>query len=239
MSYQAVFQRRELKYLLTRTQKEQALEQFAPYLKPDAYPRMTIRNIYYDTAQFSLIRRSLEKPIYKEKLRVRSYTVPCRNQPVFVELKKKYRSVVYKRRVQTRWETAALWLAGQAPPPDDSQITREIDYTRCLYTGLQPRAYLSYDREAYCCRHGSLLRVTFDENILARGDGLSLLEPVGGIPLLDRDLVLMELKIPGGMPLWLAEFLSVNALHKTSFSKYGHAYQSGVLFVPGQEVLYA
>lgn len=42
----------------------------------DAYGAYTICNIYYDTGDWRLIRKSLEKTVYKEKLRIRSYGVP-------------------------------------------------------------------------------------------------------------------------------------------------------------------
>lgn len=73
---QTCFRRYEKKYLLTPAQQEFILHGVRGYMKEDAYGRYTICNIYYDTEDYSLIRSSLDKPVYKEKLRVRSYGTP-------------------------------------------------------------------------------------------------------------------------------------------------------------------
>ena len=111
MKYQATFERYELKYLLTRAQKEFVLRVLEPYMELDHYGRTSIRNLYYDTDTFRLVRRSLERPAYKEKLRVRSYRAAGPEDSVFVELKKKYRSVVYKRRLAVPQQQALLACA--------------------------------------------------------------------------------------------------------------------------------
>ena len=49
-----------------------------------------IYNIYYDTDNSDVIRHSISKPYYKEKLRLRSYYIPNNsNDKVFLELKRK------------------------------------------------------------------------------------------------------------------------------------------------------
>ena len=99
MTYQMTFKRYELKYMINRQQKENMLQSMEAYMKLDQYKRTTIWNIYFDTETYRLARHSLEKPTYKEKLRVRSYCPASEDTPVFVELKKKYKHVVYKRRL--------------------------------------------------------------------------------------------------------------------------------------------
>ena len=108
MAFQTVFKRYELKYMLTLEQKQKVLAAMAPYMKLDNYGRTTIRNIYYDTDTYLLVRRSIEKPAYKEKLRIRSYSQAEPDSTVFVELKKKYKHVVYKRRISLPEEEAIL-----------------------------------------------------------------------------------------------------------------------------------
>ena len=110
MSYQAVFKRYELKYLLDQEQKQRILTAMEPYMVLDRFGRTTIRNLYFDTDNYRLIRHSIEKPAYKEKLRLRSYSRPEGSSPVFVELKKKYQAVVYKRRLAMSQEQAISWL---------------------------------------------------------------------------------------------------------------------------------
>ena len=226
MAYQAVFKRYELKFLLTTEQKQLVLNAMAPYMELDQYGRTTIRNIYYDTDSYRLIRRSIEKPAYKEKLRIRSYSRAKPNSTVFVELKKKYDSVVYKRRLSLSEEEALEWVSGVHHCKDCSQISREIDYFLSYYETLQPKVFLSYEREAYYSRDGSDFRVTFDDHILARQEDISLESEIWGAPLLPDGMVLMEVKCSGGIPLWMTEVLSRERIYKTSFSKYGTAYQS-------------
>ena len=223
LAYQAVFKRYEMKYLLTLEQKDRLLEAMAPYMALDKYGITVIRNVYLDTPDYRLIRRSLEKPIYKEKLRLRSYRQAGPESPIFVELKKKYKGVVYKRRLSLAQEEAVQWVTGRQQR-SDSQIAREIQWFLGYYRDLRPAMFLSYEREAYYCRDGGDLRITFDDRILARTDRLSLEEEPGGTSLLESGTVLMEVKTAGGLPLWLTEALSRERIFKTSFSKYGKAY---------------
>lgn len=226
MAYQAVFKRYELKYMLTVEQKAKIIEAMAPYMELDQYGRTTIRNIYFDTDNYRLIRRSLEKPAYKEKLRLRSYKRANPDSTVFVELKKKYDSVVYKRRMPLPEEKAMDWVTGELRCKEKTQIAQEIDYFLDYYETLHPVVFLSYEREAYFCKEGGDFRVTFDDHILCRQEALSLESEVWGTSLLEEGKVLMEIKCSGGIPLWMTQVLSREHIYKTSFSKYGTAYQT-------------
>ena len=225
MTYQTIFRRYELKYLLTQKQKALLTEKMNPYMTADPFGPSTIRNIYYDTDSYRLIRRSLEKPAYKEKLRIRSYAKATDSSDIFVELKKKYRSVVYKRRLLLPEQQTMDWLAGKAACPLETQISKEIDYFHAFYQPLRPVVFLSYEREAFYSPTEADFRITFDENILYRQEELSLEAEIYGTPLLEEGQVLMELKTAGGLPLWMTHFLTEQQLRKTSFSKYGAAYQ--------------
>lgn len=225
MGYQMTFKRYELKYMLNQEQKEQILQNMEAHMKLDQYGRTTIRNIYFDTDTYRLIRRSLEKPAYKEKLRVRSYGPASGEDPVFVELKKKYDQVVYKRRLVCPEVEAMQYFGSGHPLPDHSQIGNEIRYFWEYYGTLHPVVFLSYEREAYYSLDRSDFRVTFDENILYREKDLSLGSKIYGTPILEEGQTLMEIKTAGGIPLWMSEALTENHLYKTTFSKYGAAYQ--------------
>lgn len=226
MAVQTVFKRYELKYLLTPEQKEIVLGAMAPYMQRDQYGRTTIRNLYYDTQTYLLIRRSIEKPAYKEKLRIRSYSRAEDASTVFVELKKKYQSVVYKRRIKLANKDAMAWLSGENHCAQQTQIAKEIDYFMQLYPSLRPTVFLSYEREAYYCNDGTDFRVTFDDTILCRQEDLSLKSGVYGTQILPEGMSLMEIKCNGGIPLWMAQMLSKERIYKTSFSKYGTAYET-------------
>ena len=226
MAFQTVFKRYELKYMLTLDQKERVLAAMKPYMKLDKYGRTTIRNLYFDTNTYLLIRRSIEKPTYKEKLRIRSYSKVDADSTVFVELKKKYKHVVYKRRIALPETEAMKWLQGAKHTDMHTQISNEIDYFMELYGTLHPTVFLSYEREAYYAKDGSDFRITFDDNILCRQEELSLQSDVYGTPILPEGKTLMEIKCSGGIPLWMTEVLSKEKIYKTSFSKYGTAYRT-------------
>ena len=234
MKYQAVFRRYEMKYLLTDQQLEAVLAAMEPHMTPDKYGLTTIRNIYFDTENYRLIRRSIEKPLYKEKLRLRSYGTATGNDPVFVELKKKFDGVVYKRRVSMPMQEALDWISSRKPHPTPCQITREIDYFTDFYGPLRPAVFLSYDRIAYYAKDGSDFRVTLDKNILCQQEDIRLDSDLQGTPILPPGMTMMEIKSIGGMPLWMTKILTQEKIFKTSFSKYGTAYQT--LIFPTQEV---
>lgn len=223
MAYQNVFKRYELKYLISNRQREYIIEAARPYMKLDSYGRTLIRNIYFDTDSYRLIRRSIEKPIYKEKLRVRSYGTATFDSNVFVELKKKYDGIVYKRRISLPYNAAMAWLNGEIPCPRETQISREIDYFKSFYSPLYPMFHISYEREAYF-EIGGELRVTFDDSILACDDGLTLCDAPDGFDVIDGDCSIMEIKCSGGIPSWMMSILSDGKIYKTTFSKYGAAY---------------
>ncbi len=226
MQHQAIFKRHELKYMLTKEQKAVISYAISPYMTLDKYGKTQIRNLYFDTDNYLLIRRSIEKPIYKEKLRLRCYGDLGDDGTVFAELKKKYKSVVYKRRVAMSEYQAVNWLINSGKPPLSSQITNEIDYFLSYYSALKPTVFLSYEREAYYSNDGSDFRITFDDNIQFRTDNLTLKSDRGCKPILPDDKVLMEIKCSGGIPMWMTKLLSSEHIYKTSFSKYGTAYKS-------------
>jgi hypothetical protein len=225
MGDQMVFKRYELKYMLTKDQRDQIQELMNEHMVADKYGKNTILSLYLDTPDYLLIRRSLEKPTYKEKLRLRSYGVAKKDTEVFIELKKKYDSVVYKRREGMAEDELEEYLA-TFTPDKDTQIMREIDYTMKRYPGLAPAMMLSYDREAFYAKNDHEFRMTFDDNILWRTEDLSLCAPVYGTPLLAPDQVLLEVKTAGAIPLWLVHKFSELGIRQTSFSKYGSAYQT-------------
>lgn len=218
------FQRVELKYLLTPEQYRALRRGMEPYVRPDIYSHYTICSIYCDTEDFSIVRASLEKPVYKEKLRLRSYGVPGSRDTAFVELKKKYDGVVYKRRVTVTAAQAAeaVWT-GKLRQSD--QICREINWFLHVWQP-QPAAYIGYDREAWSGRDDPELRITFDTNLRGRNWDLDLRAGDFGELLLPQDSILMELKFTGGAPLWLARLLSDNGIRPASFSKYGSYYKA-------------
>lgn len=223
MANQMIFQRHELKYMITVQQREEILKTMEPYMTADRFGHSSIRNLYYDTPDFRLIRQSLDRPVYKEKLRMRSYGVAAQTQPVFVELKKKYASVVYKRRIEMPQADALESLAFTAPMPD-SQIGREIAAFLDFYGQLAPKVFLSYERDAFYAHDNTDFRLTFDENIRYRTQELTLSSDAWGAALLEPGMVLMELKAQNSIPLWMAHTLSRLGIGKTSFSKYGTAY---------------
>lgn len=228
---QAVFKRYEIKFLMDRFCFERLRPVLEAHTRPDRFAFSRPCSVYYDTPDRRLIRRSLNRPVYKEKLRLRSYGPASPDDAVFVELKKKYRGCVYKRRISMPESAAEAFLAGRPGAPEasggeESQIRREIAYFLAQYPGLEPAVYISCERTSLVGTEDARLRITLDENIAWRDTGVSLTAEPGGRPLLDADTLLMEVKAPAAISLWLARALTKERIFKTSFSKYGNAYLS-------------
>ncbi len=229
MAVKTVFKRYELKYLMNEAQTKAVYDALAEHMVLDKYGHSSIRNIYFDTDDFLLARRSISKPLYKEKLRFRSYGKAENDSIVFVELKKKYKKVVYKRRLTMPLCEAMDWFTKEDGKAPETQIGEEIDFMRYRYPGLRPAMLLTYEREAYYAKDGSDLRITIDSNILARLDNIDLTADVGGHAVLPEGYTLMEIKTLYGYPPWLTSVLSGNQLYKSSFTKYGNAYKQMVV----------
>ncbi|NTW71180.1 MAG: polyphosphate polymerase domain-containing protein [Eubacteriaceae bacterium] len=226
------FKRVEKKFLLSESQFKAILPELLEYLIPDEHclngQDYAINNIYFDTKDSAIIRHSLSKPDYKDKLRLRSYGNPTSQESiVFLELKKKVTGIVGKRRaVMTLGEASAFLEQGTLPNPSDyltDQVLKEISYFLTLYD-VHPTAFIGYDRTAFFGRDDSHLRITFDRNINTRRDDLLLENGSYGTPLLQRGEVLMEVKSAGAFPVWMTKLLSANRIYTTSFSKYGKEY---------------
>lgn len=224
------FNRFESKYLITDEQREQLIAAVGKSLVKDEYDKYTICNIYLDTDDFWFIEHSLDKPIYKEKLRIRSYGTVSGNSTVFFEIKKKFRKIVYKRRITIPFSEAENYIENGIKPPSLSgytanQIFNEIDYLMTKYKP-SPKLFLAYDRVAYSDNRFSGFRVTFDKNIRGRWDNLTLKCDEGN-DLLDTGVEnynVMELKCEGAMPLEYVNLLRELGIHQVSFSKYGRIY---------------
>lgn len=239
--YKQIFCRTEKKYLLSPAQYSAFMSDTASYIREDEYGESTVCSLYFDTANDRLIRRSLQAPEYKEKLRLRCYGKANETSPVFVEMKKKYAGIVYKRRVDMSCREAESWLIGNGSAPAESQITREIDYMRSFYGGLEPKMMISCKRQAYFSAYDDDLRLTFDSDIRWRAYDLSLLKGAGGEEILDKGCRLLEIKSFAALPLWLVGSLSKNRIYPTSFSKYGRGFEEHLNFKmkDHEEVLYA
>ena len=224
-TYQAVFKRKEVKYLLTEAQLAALRPALETHMEPDAFAHSSISNLYYDTPDFRMLRRSQEKPVYKEKLRLRSYGVPDEETQVFPEIKKKAEGIVYKRRVSMPYGDAIRYLSRRRPG-EDGQIFQELNWMLLAYGSLAPRIFLSYERDSWKGREDPSLRLTLDREILWRTEALDLRRGAWGEPLLEPNQVLMEVKISNAAPLWLAEALSENGIFPISFSKCGRAFET-------------
>ncbi|MCR5640702.1 MAG: polyphosphate polymerase domain-containing protein [Lachnospiraceae bacterium] len=243
-TYKENFARIETKYMLSRQQYDRLMKQLEDYVEPDEYGDTRIYNIYYDTPNYRLIRESIEKPTYKEKLRLRTYLVPDSESNSFVEIKKKYKGVVYKRRIGMPYGMAKAHLDTGKHFEDadeerttqsfvDAQIGSEIDSFTDYYDALVPKMVISYDRLAFRGKEDPDFRVTFDTHITWRCDHLDLQEGGYGEELLEEGNRLMEIKCGGAIPKEVAAILSKEEIYQTSYSKYGSAYRE---YVKGMRV---
>lgn len=224
MDAQCTFYRFEKKYLLTRFACRRLQNLLAGRMVQDAYGLYTISSVYFDTDAYDIVRTSVQRPIFKEKLRLRWYGEPGGQSPMFWELKRKYRGKVYKRRIPAQPENASRLLKPAAPLPEDGQIAREVDWFVRRYAP-EPKLLLAYDREAFASPADESLRVTFDYNVRWRNSDFSLSSGSYGTPLFPDDRVLMEVKAAGNLPKWLSDLLAAEKLYPSSFSKYGTWYE--------------
>ena len=254
MAEQKNFKRAEIKYMTDADQARRLIEKCGNRMIADEHGKSTVYSLYMDTPDYLLARRSLEKPIYKEKLRLRSYGMATDDSQVFIELKKKFDSVVYKRRVQMDMKSLETYLSCKKFERDmdsidsiekkssfnarliqelsdnnnfsdiDIQIMKELNFSIDRYKNMLPRVLLTYDRESYYAADDHELRITFDTNVKYRTDQLSLRAEATGTHITADDQVLMEVKAGGSIPLWFTRILTEEGLFPQSFSKYGTAY---------------
>lgn len=233
-----VFSRVEHKYIIDSATYKNIRNQLKDYMYEDGFSEdggfYTICNIYYDTETDELIRKSLEKPVYKEKLRLRSYGRAEPDTNVFLEIKKKFKGVVNKRRTALKlyeaYEFAETYIQPEYKSYMNKQVLNELEYFMNYYRTV-PKVFLAYDRAALFCKDNPELRITFDTNIRSRRDNLRLDASDDGEPLMDKDKWLMEIKVINAYPIWLVDILNSNGLFKTSFSKYGTEYTKNKLIL--------
>lgn len=223
-----VFNRYEKKFLLGQEQYGQMLQALEKYMVEDVYGRYTICNIYYDTDDDLLIRRSMQKPVYKEKLRIRSYGTPAADQTVYLEIKKKYRGLVNKRRIPLKLDEAYGFADSGIVPHVESKVEKQICAEIAFFLEryhLRRKLYLAYERHAFSGIEDPSFRVTFDSAIRSRRFSLGLENGSAGQRLLPDGLYLMEVKIDSAVPLWFSGLLDEFGIRKVSFSKYGNIYR--------------
>ena len=223
-----VMKRYELKYLLDEKQTEALKRGLEGHMLLDSYGRTSIASLYYDTPDQRLIRTSIEKPQFKEKIRLRSYGLATPESPVYLELKRKAYGIVYKRRVQTTLPLVDKFFAGDGDICSPGQINSEITYFRDFYRNLSPACLIIYDREAYYEPDGDL-RLTVDHSPRFRTGELDLTRSMDGELLLPPGHTILEIKVQQAMPLWLSHLLDEAAIRKSSFSKYGEAYRRQIV----------
>lgn len=225
------FKRYEKKYSVDSDQAEKILNEIKKYMEPDPYCAdgryYTISNIYFDNDTNDIIRTSVAKPYFKEKLRLRSYGVEMGpDDTVFFEIKRKSGKIVYKRRAALTYREALDFIENRVYRQDCDymcrQVLEEIGYFIDAYR-VKPAVFISYDRLAFFGRDDPEFRVTFDSNIITRRDELYFTGERGE-PLIGEDQRLMEIKISDAVPFWLARMLSDFKIYSINFSKYGSEY---------------
>ncbi len=228
--YRSVFERYEKKYIISFSQKKRLLDRISDILLPDEFGESTLCNLYFDTPDYRLIRASIERPVFKEKLRIRSYGVPDKSSNVFVELKKKYKGVVYKRRINMTYEEAVDLLCRRNLPLSKGQVLGEVAYFMGHYKGLRPSVSIFCERSAFYSAEDENLRLTFDRNVRFRNQLLDLSLGDDGTRILEDGLFIMEIKSLNSIPLSIVHTLNELEIYPRSFSKYGKAYE--MIFSP-------
>ena len=215
----SIIDRCEQKYFLSNEQYENFINKIVEKLIEDQYFKETIYNLYFDNDKYELINKSLDKPLYKEKIRLRSYEIVNNDSLVFLEIKKKYNSHTNKRRIIIKYKDYLDYIEKGIIPNCDNQIMKEIDYCFKNYH-LKPKLKVRYDRLSYYLKEDEKFRITFDNNVRYCFDNLNFRE-FANDELLFRDGYIMEFKTFNGIPLWLNKILSELKIYPTSFSKVG------------------
>lgn len=219
---QYTFKRYEIKYMVTKKQAEYMEAALANHMRPDRFDTYWVQNIYFDTDNWDVVRTSIERPLYKEKLRLRCYNVSAPQDDIFLELKKKYAGIVYKRRVSLPLSACSASLEATLADKD-TQISRELDFY-LQSNSVTQKMLVTYRRKAFIGIDEPRLRITFDSDVKYRQSDLNFFTPEKGTVVLSEDYVLIEVKTPTSIPLWLAQLFSENGIFKTSYSKYGTCY---------------
>lgn len=234
---ESVFNRQEMKYMIDDVQCKALLDVIGGKLQTSKFAESKIMNLYYDSPDSLLVRRSLDKPVFKEKLRLRSYGRPDGGDPVFLEVKRKYNGVVYKRRIKLAYEDCTKFIQSKVKPemnlPEEpnknerqkEQILDEIEYFIKFYDDLEPACMITYDRRSFEAVEDTSLRITFDTGLKYRFYDLDLRKGAYGDSLLEDNKMIMEIKANSAYPLWLCAALEDIDAYKTNFSKYGKAYE--------------
>ena len=222
-----VFRRKEIKYVLSPEQYETLMKKLKGHVEKDQYYKSTICNIYYDTDNYDLIVHSIDKPVYKEKVRLRSYEVPKLDDYVFLEIKKKRFGIVGKRRIKIKLKNFYDYIKTGKCNNCNKQIQKEIDYCFKMYD-LKPKLFLAYDRLSYYDKDNPSFRITFDHNIRSRQTDLKLEKGDKGTKLFKDNKIIMETKALNAYPLWFVKILSEMKLYPQSFSKYGTIYKEQI-----------
>ncbi len=232
-----VMKRYEMKYIMSPEQTEYFKKSVEGHMKIDKYGLTSIASLYYDTPNYRLIRTSVEKPLFKEKIRLRSYGIATDTSPVFLELKRKAYGIVYKRRVQSTIPLVNKFFYGEGDICAGGQINREITTFRDYYQTLVPACLIIYDRVAYFQPDGDL-RLTIDHDPRYRYENLDLKTSMEGNSLLKDGYTILEVKVQQSVPLWLSDILTKGHIYKGSFSKYGEAYRQQLLKVKNERKIY-
>lgn len=227
MAYANTFKRREMKFLLDEEQYAFLRSEIEKHMTEDDFGRHTILNIYLDNHNNDLIRSSLGKPVYREKLRLRAYGNVEDNSEAFLEIKKKFRGITYKRRFELTYKALHDYITDGTPPDKRGQVFEEIDYM-IRRMSLEPKIVICYDREAYYGNDDKEFRLTFDGNVRFRRDELDLRSGDHGEYLITQPYTVMEVKSAGAIPIWLARTLSEKKIFHGSFSKYGNIFANEI-----------
>ena len=225
---QSIFKRYEKKYLISKDLALDFQKLLLQHMDQDRFSGCLVQNLYYDTENWDIIRTSIERPLYKEKMRLRCYDVPDSNSKLFLELKKKFKGTIYKRRMAIPFIELSHSTIGDIVAAGTSQISREFNFT-IKKSDVSEKIYIAYRRTAFTGQEDTDLRITFDSDIHCRLEQLDFLNPGYGSFLLPEDIIVMEIKVFGGMPLWLARGLSECTIFPGPFSKYGKCYTDFIL----------
>lgn len=228
--YIMTFKRVEQKYMFSTEDFNKLMCVLGPKMEKNKYFESKILNIYFDDDNYNIAKNSIEKIKYKEKVRARCYSIPHSNKhEVFFEIKRKCDGMVSKRRIALSLEEYERYISNkEVASLSNNHIYKEIDYTlKRKY--LKEKMMVMYDRLSYYLKEDAEIRITFDFNLRYRADMLDFKLGDSGHRFFDEDVVIMEVKTLGSLPIWFVKMMNSFKFYPTSFSKYGEIYKKQIL----------
>ena len=214
--------RQELKYRVSRADRELLLRRLSAALHPDSHGEnglYTVRTLYFDTVYDDALRESFAGEAEKVKFRLRMYNL----DDTFLRLEKKVKQGAGGTKIGallSRAECEKLIRGDCAFFAEKDDAFLKECYARRQDGGLRPREIIAYTRAAFGCAEGNV-RVTVDSDIRACRFPDAFFSPkLGGAPVTAEDTCVLEVKFDRFLPDYIPHLVGIGDREMQAFSKF-------------------